>query len=136
MKDFFLKLGRKLRAFLHGRYGFDELSNLLSVLTVIFVLLTFVSKYFGIAAWALLLWSLFRTYSRNITARSRERAAYLRFRNKIRDFFKLRKNKFRDRKTHKYYKCPGCKATLRVPRGKGKIEITCPKCRRKFIKKT
>ncbi len=136
MKNFFLKLGRKIRAFLYGRYGFDELSALLSILALIFVILSRVWVYFGIFAWAILLFSLFRTYSRNLSARSRERAAYLRVRNKIRDFFRLRKNKFRDRKTHKYYRCRGCRSMLRVPKGKGKIEITCPKCKRKFTKKT
>ena len=48
------------------------------------------------------------------------------------DFFKRK----RKDKTHKYYKCPTCKQVVRVPKGRGKIEINCPKCHTKFIKRT
>ncbi len=136
MKNLFLKLGRWFRAFMHGRYGFDELSNFLSIVTLVFVVLSLFWRHFSIAAWVLLFWSLFRTYSRNISARSRERAFYLRVRRRVKDFFKLQKNKHRDRKTHKYYKCPKCRSMLRVPRRGGRIEIKCPKCGNKFEKKT
>ncbi len=136
MKNFFLKLGRKFRTFMYGRYGFDELTGFLSVATVLFVVLALFWRYFNIVAWLILLYSVFRIYSRNIAARSRERAFYLRIRTKVQGFFRLRKNKFRDRKTHRYYKCPSCRSMLRVPRGRGKIEITCPRCGKKFIKKS
>lgn len=136
MKNFFLKLGRKFRSFMYGRYGFDELTSFLSVLTVIFVVLALFWRYFNIVAWLILLYSVFRIYSRNISARSRERARYLRIRTKVQNVFRLQKNKHRDRKTHRYYKCPACRSMLRVPKGRGKIEITCPRCGKKFIKKS
>ena len=71
-----------------------------------------------------LIWSIFRMYSRNIEARRRENAAFLRFFSRLTD------------KQYRYFRCPGCRQVVRVPRGKGKINIRCPKCSRQFIKKT
>ena len=67
----------------------------------------------------------FRTMSRNIAKRRAENQKFC-------NFFKLRKNKFRDRKTHVYRKCPSCKAVLRLPKAKGKHTVSCPKCKNKF----
>ena len=81
-------------------------------------------------------YSLFRVLSKNYEARRKELNWYLRWSEKPKAELKLLGNKFRDRKTHKYFKCKECKTVLRVPKGRGKIEITCPKCRMKMIKKT
>ena len=82
-----------------------------------FILLSFL-------AYIPLIWSIFRMYSRNIEARRRENAAFLRFFSRLTD------------KQYRYFRCPGCRQVVRVPRGKGKINIRCPKCSRQFIKKT
>ena len=66
----------------------------------------------------------------------KELADFLHFKSKFNQTVLRQKNKFRDRKTHRYFTCPMCKAHLRVPKGKGKIEICCAKCRHKFIKRT
>jgi hypothetical protein len=87
-------------------------------------------------ALALMIWSAFRTLSRNIAARQRERRAYLRLTAKPRAARALQKNKWRDRKTHCYFKCKQCRAVLRVPKHKGTIDVTCPKCHRVTVKKT
>ena len=78
----------------------------------------------SLLAYVPLIWSMFRMYSRNIEARRRENAAFLRFFSRLTD------------KQYRYFRCPGCRQVVRVPRGKGKINIRCPKCSRQFIKKT
>ena len=125
-----------MQAWMYGRYGYDELSKFLSIAAIILILLSAFIPLLNPIALFLLIGSMVRTYSRNIEKRRRERDIYLQRTGKIKQFFKLRKNMIRDRKTHKYYKCPGCKAYLRVPKGRGKIEISCPKCRNKITRTT
>ena len=138
MRNFLQNFAYKLQRFMIGRYGTDELNILLSIIGFILVILSFVPpmRFLYIPAFILLLFSLFRSYSRNISARQKERRIYLNLKYKISSPFSLTAKKWRDRKTHKYYKCKKCKAIMRVPKGKGKIEITCPKCANKIIKKT
>ncbi len=136
MKNFFRNLGKKISMWLYGRYGMDELSRTLSLASMIFACISLFWWPFFLPALLFMGWSLFRTYSKNIYARQKERFAYLRLERGIKDFFKLQRNKLRDRKTHRYYKCPKCRAQLRVPKGKGKITITCPKCGEKLNKKS
>ena len=127
----------KYQAFMMGRYGQDKLSLHMCWLSL---LICFVSMF----VWRipllliyslLLLLALFRTFSRNIPKRQKEGLAYERFLGKIKGFSALQKNKWRDRKTHRYFKCT-CGAVLRVPKGKGFIIIHCPKCKNDLTKKT
>ncbi len=130
------KLGERIRAFMYGRYGFDELSTVLSVSALI---LAAVSAFFpplAILALLPLIWSIFRTYSRNIAKRRAELDAYLKYLGKVKRHISLRRDMWRDRKTHVYFKCPVCKSYLRVPKGKGEITVTCPVCRSKTDRKT
>ena len=85
---------------------------------------------------ALHIWALFRTFSRNIPARQREYAAFLRFWSPIESWLRARKVRFSQRKQYKYFKCPNCRQELRAPRGRGKIEVTCQKCHNVFRTKT
>ena len=87
-------------------------------------------------SWAALLFSVFRTLSKNTQKRASENYKYFVCKNKVLSRFRRLKTRFQERKTHRYFRCPQCKATVRVPKGKGKIRITCPKCRNQFIKKT
>jgi ribosomal protein L37AE/L43A len=75
-------------------------------------------------------------FSKNIPARSRENAVFMKIWYRIKNLFFKEKVKFQNKKTHKFFKCPGCRKTLRVPKGKGRIYITCPKCGERFTKKT
>ena len=135
----FRRFGESFRRFMYGRYGSDELNIALLIAAVAVSLSnTFLSLFLRISVvytrvispilyllmLALLGYSLFRTFSRNIYARQKENR-----------WFKLRWERLRDRK-NRYYSCPKCKQTVRVPKGKGKISIHCPKCGEKFIKKT
>ena len=84
----------------------------------------------------LLIWMYYRMFSKNIRKRCEEERMYMDTKEKVIRFCKGDKSVISDSKTHKIYRCPHCRQKIRVPRGKGKIEITCPSCRSKFIKRT
>lgn len=122
---------------MYGRYGNDKLNTcLLWVYIGLFVVITVLTAFSENIGWVLiwtlrlLLWALlftimFRMFSKNIQKRRKENERFL-------GFFKLQKNKIRDRKTHVYRKCPSCKATLRLPKAKGKHTVVCPRCKNRF----
>jgi hypothetical protein len=140
MRKWFSNLGYKISGFMQGRYGYDELSRFLSIAGIIIMFVSCIPYlhllYFP--GLAMLVWSWYRIFSRNIYKRQMERSRYLDIRDKTVQKFRMRKSMWRDRKTHKYYKCPGCKTFVRITKpGKGKrIMVTCPKCRRSFEKRT
>ena len=130
----FRQLGARLQAgiqrFMTGRYGTDKLNMyILGVgvavcLLSVFIHLPLLNLALTLISYGLMFWAIFRTLSRNTYKRYQENRKYLRFRERLRD------------REHRYYECPRCRQPIRVPRGKGKIAITCPKCKEKFIKKT
>ena len=138
MRNFLERLRYKTAAFMYGRYGTDELSKFLMILALILMVISWIPNlgliYF--VAFALMVWSLLRTFSRKLDKRRRERERYLRLQKPIANFFKLSKNKWRDRKTHVYFKCKKCKAVLRVPKGKGSIVVICTRCKDRIEKET
>mgnify|MGYP002767633448 FL=1 len=85
---------------------------------------------------ALLVAVYFRMFSRNIPARSQENAKYYYLRTQLQKRMNQYKTRWAQRKFYHYYRCPHCHQQLRVPRGRGKIEITCPKCHTEFVKKS
>ena len=129
------KITNGLARFFYGRYGNDTLNKFLMVLYLIcIVAMTVLSLFiqsplFNLIGWmvslSIFIWSFYRTMSRNIYKRRRENERFC-------GFFKLRRNKFRDRKTHVYRKCPKCKAVLRLPKAKGKHFVNCPRCKNRF----
>ena len=123
---------------MYGRYGNDDLTKFLLILGLVFMVISWFPHlgWFYFLAAAVLVWSLMRSFSRKIDRRRRELDRYLRIKKPIVNFFKLRRNKWRDRKTHVYFKCKKCKAVLRVPRGKGSIIVTCTRCGDRIEKKT
>ncbi|NOW87203.1 DNA-directed RNA polymerase subunit RPC12/RpoP [Clostridium beijerinckii] len=126
----------RLRRFMFGRYGGDELSKALLVLSVILLLImNFVPKdlkFLTILAYIPVIICMFRIFSRNIYKRRNENYKYLKIKNNIVMWFKNNINRIKTLKNYKYYTCSNCKQKLRVPRGKGKISITCPKCNSSF----
>jgi len=126
----FRKIGDWFRNFMIGRYGHDQLGSVIFAAGLISMVLSmFFSRFlwssvFSFLSWVLLIWCMVRIYSRNLEARARENRVYLNFISHLKD------------KEHRYFRCPCCRQTVRVPKGRGKINITCPKCRNKFIKKT
>ena len=131
------------RRFLMGRYGNDHLNFALMLISLIFGICTFFTYGIGdlicsmLQLMVLAVWCM-RAFSRNIYKRRAENAVFLRFWSKVKKFFHPVSAFFArlaDRR-HKYFKCPNCKSRLRVPRHRGKITVTCPRCKNKFDKKS
>ena len=129
-RNFRAKLSGGLRRFMMGRYGTDKLNMVilgaglvLSILAM-FIRLPLLDLILTVLSYGLMIWAIFRTLSRNTYKRYQENRRYL-----------LLLQRFKDRE-HRYYDCPKCRQPVRVPRGKGKIAITCPKCRERFIRKS
>ncbi len=136
-----------------GRYGTDQFGKFLIILSVILMLMAFISRNMHativielIMMMALII-CMFRMLSRNFPKRAHENQVYLEFRRRylawldraVENWKLWAENVssgFRKDRTHKIYKCPGCSQKIRVPRGKGRIAIRCPKCGREFIKRT
>lgn len=126
----------KIQRFMIGRYGFDECSKfLLGVALVLCVLDIFINNIF-LHSWFLLLVLIvyFRTFSRNHHERYEENQKFLSLKNKFLARWHSEKSLMQQRKTHHIYKCPTCQQKIRVPKGKGRICITCPKCKTEFTK--
>jgi hypothetical protein len=138
MKNFFRNIGDRISQWTIGRYGYDELCYALSGIALVGMLLSFIPRLRLLYLPALLLWvwAMFRCCSKKIEKRQKERAAYLRLTGQMRSRFQVVGKAWRERKTHRYYRCKQCHTVLRVPKGRGKIKITCPGCRCEIIKKT
>ena len=129
-----------LRRFMYGRYGGDNLSRALLIFSfVLLIIVGFLPKSLlglEIIAYIPTVICIFRIFSRNIYKRQQENYKYLKIENNAKARFKNKLNRIKDSKTHKYFTCPDCKQKLRVPRGQGKISITCPKCKKTFKAKS
>lgn len=129
------KFKSKLYRFMYGRYGTDTLSKVMLIICFCWMIAANIISLFVDSVWfsvayyiittAMIAWMFFRMFSRNITARRRENERFC-------GFFKLRRNKFRDRKTHVYRKCHACGAVLRLPKAKGSHFVVCPRCKNRF----
>lgn len=126
-----------LRRMMYGRYGSDQLSFGLLAGCIICVAFARMTRWdiFGFLNLLLFALCLFRIFSRNIAARRRENEKFLEKWNPIKDKLMGILSSSGDA-THRFYRCPGCRSKLRVPRGRGKITITCPYCHAEFVKKT
>ena len=129
-RQFSAKLTAALRNFMAGRYGTDRLNMVILGAGVVASLLSVWVKAapFNLIFWALsyglMIWAIFRTLSRNTYKRYQENRKFLQITGRLKD------------RDHRYFDCPKCRQMVRVPRGKGKIAITCPRCREKFVRKT
>lgn len=126
----------QFQQFMIGRYGNDELSRFLSIASLVLLVLSFLFAPLYLVALALLIWSAIRLFSKNIPARLKERDAYLQLVGKIRTKRRLYKRMWRERKTHRYFKCRQCRAVIRVPKGRGEIDVGCPRCGTRTTKNT
>jgi len=137
-----MKFREKLAAFFYGRNGVDQLYRfhliLLTVLLVINMILGFIEgtgiicSILSILMTALIVYMFFRLLSKNIVARRIENNRYLTVQNKVVSWFRLQQRKFRERKTHSFKKCPGCKKTVRLKKVKGEHTVRCPLCSNTF----
>ena len=129
-RQFTAKLSSGLRSFMAGRYGTDRLNMVIlcaglaaSILSSL-VRITPLNLIFWLLSYALMIWAIWRSLSRNTYKRYQENRKFMQIFDRMKD------------RQHRYFDCPKCHQMVRVPRGKGKISITCPRCREKFVKKT
>ncbi len=122
----------RIQKFMYGRYGMDKLGQALAILSIALMLLSSLTRsiILRLLAYIVMGWCLYRIFSKRTVYRANENMKFRQICYDISAFLK------RDRKIYRYFKCPSCKKTVKVPKGKGKIEITCPVCRNKFIKKS
>lgn len=131
------KIKDGFRNFMMGRHGSDQLSFALLIGGIVLSLLTSITGigifyYIGLAAY---IWAIFRMFSKNRVKRALENQKYLDLRNNFKSnvsqFFARVKNS----KKYRYFRCPECKARLRLPRKVGEVTVTCGKCRHQFRQK-
>lgn len=128
----------KMMQFMQGRYGADQMGQMLSAVSMVFLIISLFSRN---QAWFLLavigiVYNYFRMFSKNISKRYAENQKYLKMTAGIWRRLASWKSQLAQRKIYHIYRCPGCKQKIRVPRGRGKIEIRCPKCNTRFVKKS
>ena len=129
-RQFSAKLSASLRNFMMGRYGTDRLNmailgvGLAASLLSVFFRSTPLNLVFFLLSYGMMFWAIFRSLSRNTYKRYQENRKFLQIFGRMKD------------RQHRYFDCPKCRQMVRVPRGKGKIAITCPRCKEKFVRKT
>ncbi len=144
MKKFFYNAAMKFQRFMTGRYGTDSLFKALLIFYLIIIVISNIvyrySKVSYTALWimglAVIIFAFFRVFSKNIQMRRSENESWLKLTQKLKQSTALTKDKIKQRKTHKFVKCSKCKKTLRIPRHKGKVNVTCPHCRNQFLVST
>lgn len=124
--------------FMQGRYGQDAFSRFLLGAALVCIVLNVLvrSRILSVLAWALLLYTYFRLFSKNHAARYAENQRYLDATAKIRYWFDQQKKLSAERKYHHIYVCPKCRQKIRIPKGKGKIMVRCPKCHHEFQRRS
>lgn len=129
-RQFSMRMAAALRNFMSGRYGTDRLNMVILCAGLVSSLLSMMvhtqplNLIFWALSYGLMIWAIFRSLSRNTYRRYQENRKFLQFFDRLKD------------RQNRYFDCPKCRQMVRVPRGKGKISITCPRCREKFIRKT
>ena len=128
----------RLQRFMVGRYGVDDFAQFQLIATMVLMILNLFIRSFliDIIGMVLICYYFYRIFSRNVQKRYQENMKYLQYQNKVLGFFNREKNLMKQRKTHHIYSCPSCKQKIRIPKGKGKIVVTCPKCKTEFTKRS
>ena len=128
LRRFGTKMMDATRRFMQGRYGTDKLNTAILIAGLICCVISMLIPVTGVMmtplSYLFMGWAIFRMLSRTTYKRYQENRKYLRFLERIKD------------REHRYFDCPRCRQPVRVPKGKGKISITCPKCKEKFVKKS
>lgn len=128
----------KLARFMVGRNGVDDLARFESWFVLVVLILSIFTRsgLLDLIAITFIVHMYFRVFSRNVSKRYEENQKFLNFRYDWTVKWNRKKKHFEQRKMYKFYKCPMCRQEVRVPRGHGKICITCPKCREEFIRRS
>lgn len=125
---------RKVAEWLRGRQGPDDLAVFSVNLAIVIVLVNVFARtgWLGWVALALVAYSMFRIQSKNLGARARENAAFLKALGPVRPWIQNPRAAWSELRAYKHVRCASCKQRIRVPRGKGKLRVTCPRCKSKF----
>ena len=128
----------RMQRFMAGRYGNDQLNQFIVIVAIISMVLEIITRQslFYTLTLVLLILAYVRVFSRNINKRYEENMKFLQKKDAILNKFRKQKYYAAQRRNFHIYTCPQCKQKIRIPKGKGKISITCPKCRTSFIKKS
>ena len=137
LSQFFTQSRQRMARFMAGRNGNDNFNLFLLVCEVVLLLLgSLTGGGMFLPALFLLGYIYFRMLSRNVYKRQEENSRYLRAKYKVQSKLRLVKERWKQRRDYKFFRCPGCRNRLRLPRGKGRIQITCPRCGHRFGGKT
>ena len=133
MQEFFSKLREGLSRFMNGRYGGDHLGMAIASLAIVCSIIASIGgwPWLSMVATVLIVVSMVRVLSRDIASRRRENDSFLALVAKPSSFFRRQKSKWENRSTKAYVRCPYCHAEFALPKGKGKLRATCPKCGQK-----
>lgn len=133
-----MKFRDRFANWMSGRNGMDELARFESGLVLVLLIISLFSRLglLYIVALAVMIHMYYRMFSRNVSKRYEENQKFLNLRYNSTVEWNKKKKHFAQRKTYCFFKCPQCKQEVRVPRGHGRICITCPRCRTEFIKRT
>ena len=128
----------RLNRFMYGRYGQDQFSKFLLAICLVLLVVSFFVRIPGLSLLVLLLlgYVYFRMLSRNATARYAENQKFLELKARFLGLFGKNRSGAQRQGDHMIFRCPKCSQKIRIPCGKGMVEITCPKCRTKFRKRT
>ncbi|MBO6240176.1 MAG: hypothetical protein J6O61_04955 [Butyrivibrio sp.] len=138
IRQFGYQMNSRMAQFMYGRNGFDNLAKICNGIAILLLVINiFAQSRVVYLLWlAFFAYSCFRVYSRNIPKRYAENQKFMSMTEIPRKRAKLLKLQWRDRSVSRYYICKSCHQQIRVPKGKGKIEIRCPKCGERFIRRT
>ncbi len=136
-----MKFREKIAQFMYGRRGTDEFARFLLIVTLVFIVLSWffrgvIQSLFSLLTIASLVYCYYRILSRDIYKRQKENAWYLQKKAAVQKWFRSLKDRWTQRKEYKFFRCPSCRSLLRVPKGKGKILLTCRKCGNRFERKS
>ena len=129
-RKIFANLSAGMQRFMAGRYGTDKLNTAILLVALVICIISGFVQVVGVnllltaTSYALMIWAICRSFSRNTYKRYQENRKFMQLFDRIKD------------RDHRYFDCPRCRQSVRVPRGKGKIAITCPRCQEKFIRKS
>ena len=129
---------QKFQNFMSGRYGVDDFSKALLYATLALCLVSLFTRnrMLNLLLTAGLVFIYYRMFSKNYSRRYQENLWYLRQKDKVMHFFRRPNSLAQQRKTHRIYTCPQCRQKIRIPKGHGKVQITCPQCKTAFIKRS
>lgn len=128
----------KFMRFMQGRNGVDQLGKTLNTVTLVLLIISMFTRWsiLYIIAIVLMVYTYFRIFSKNIPKRYAENQKFCNWRYDMAIKRNKKKQEWEQRKIYRFFRCPMCKQKVRVPKGRGKICITCPKCRQEFVKRS